>query len=62
MNIIPAQTHPMSLADWMAVPDDVKAGVFEEVDALYSQGIAERHWAWPFVEPFLSAEAERAVS
>jgi len=62
MNIIPAPADPMSLADWLAVPDDVKAGVFEEVDALQTQGIAEQHWAWRFVEPFLSAEAARAAS
>ncbi len=61
MNIIPAPTNPMSLAKWLAIPDDVKAGVFEEVDALHSQGIAEQHWSWPFVEPFISAETERAV-
>ncbi len=62
MTIIPAPADPMSLADWRTIPDDVKAGVFEEVDALHAQGIAEQHWAWPFVEPFLGAEAERAVS
>jgi hypothetical protein len=62
MNIIPAPADPMSLADWLAVPDDMKAGLFEEVDALRSQSIAEQHWAWRFVGPFLSAESERAVS
>ena len=62
MNIIPAPTHPMSLADWLAIPDDVKAGLFEEVDALHSQGMAEQHCAWRFVQPFLANEAERAVS
>lgn len=62
MNIIPAPAEPMSLADWLAVPNDVKAGIFEEIDALHSQGIAEQHWAWRFVEPFLVDESERAVS
>lgn len=62
MNILLAPADPMSLADWLAVPDDVKAGVFEEVDALHLQGIAAQHWAWPFVQAFLADESERAVS
>ncbi|GAC1677801.1 MAG: hypothetical protein NVS9B2_28890 [Steroidobacteraceae bacterium] len=62
MNIIPAPADPMSLADWLAIPDDVKAGIFEEVDELHSQGIAKQHPAWRFVQPFLADEAERAVS
>lgn len=62
MNIIPAPADPMSLADWLAVPDDVKADILEEVDELHSQGFAEQHWAWPFVAPFISAETEGAVS
>lgn len=62
MNIIPAPADPMSLAEWLAISDDVKAGIFEEVEALNAQGIAEQHPAWRFVQPFLAAEAERTVS
>lgn len=60
MNLTSTPAHSMSLADWLAIPDDVKAGIFEEIVELYPQGTAEQHWAWSFVRPFLIAESGRA--
>ena len=45
-------TAPMSLAEWRAAPDDVKAGVFEEIQEWREQDRAEQHWAWGLVQPF----------
>ena len=47
---------PMSFAEWRALPDDIKAGVYEEIDEMREQDRAEHHWAWPFVQPFLDHE------
>ncbi len=49
-------TTPTSLAEWRRLPDDVKAGIFEEIDEMREQDRAEQHWAWPFVQPFLDHE------
>jgi hypothetical protein len=49
-------TTPTSLAEWRRLPDDVKAGIFEEIDEMREQDRAEHHWAWPFVQPFLDQE------
>ena len=49
-------THPMTLAEWRAAPDDVKAGVFEEIQELREQEREDQHWAWPFVQPFFDHE------
>lgn len=57
MNLTSNSFNSMNLADWLAIPDDVKAGIFEEIVELHPQGAAEQHWAWPFVAPFLIAES-----
>ncbi|MBL6751419.1 MAG: hypothetical protein ISP90_12900 [Nevskia sp.] len=49
-------TQAMSLAEWRAAPDCVKAGVFEEITELREQDRADQHWAWPFVQPFFDHE------
>ena len=49
-------TRPMNLADWRRLPEDVKAGIFEEIDEMREQDRADHHWAWPFVQPFLDHE------
>jgi hypothetical protein len=56
MNDFTITTHPMTLAEWQAAPDDVKAGVFEEIAELREQDRADHHWAWPFVQPFFDLE------
>lgn len=45
-------TSPMSLAQWRAAPDDVKAGVFEEIQEWREQDRHKQHWAWDLVQPF----------
>ena len=47
---------PMSLAEWRALPDDIKAGVYEEIVEMREQDRADQHWAWPLVHPFLDGE------
>ncbi len=49
-------TTPTSVAEWRRQPDDVKAGIFEEIDEMREQDRADQHWAWPFVQPFLGDE------
>ena len=49
-------SRPKSLAEWRALPDDVKAGIFEEISELREQDRHEQHWAWCFVQPFLDFE------
>jgi len=44
--------QPMRLAEWRALPDDVKAGVFQEIVELQEQDAAEHHWAWSYVRSF----------
>ncbi|MDB5986769.1 MAG: hypothetical protein JWR16_1822 [Nevskia sp.] len=48
--------RPTTLADWLALPDDVMAGIFEEIEELRQRGTAQHHWAWRFVQPFLNHE------
>lgn len=57
MNLTSTPGNSMRLTDWLAIPDDVKAGIFEEIVELHPQGTAEQHWAWAFVRPFLIAES-----
>jgi len=47
----------MSLAEWRLLPDDVKAGVFQEIVELQEQDAAEHHWAWSFVRSFFEHES-----
>ena len=56
MNDFTIATQPMTLAEWRAAPDDVKAGVFEEIVELREQDRADQHWAWPFVQSFCEEE------
>ena len=44
--------QPMTLAEWRVAPDDIKAGVFEEIMELRERDRADQHWAWPLVQPF----------
>jgi len=49
------QTNPtqtMTPMEWRLLPEDVKAGVFEEIEELRERGGAEQHWAWEFVRSF----------
>ncbi len=39
---------------WLSIPEDVMAGIFEEVQELLDEGSAESHWAWQFVAPALA--------
>ena len=48
--------RPTTIREWRALPDDVKAGIFEEISELREQDRAEQHWAWCFVQPFLDFE------
>lgn len=48
--------RPRTFAEWRALPDDVKAGIYEEIVEMMEQEQAERHWAWCFVQPFLDFE------
>ncbi len=45
-----------TFAEWRALPDDVKAGVYEEIVEMMEQERADQHWAWPFVQPYLDHE------
>jgi hypothetical protein len=49
-------SRPRTVQEWRALPDDVKAGIFEEITELREQDRAEQHWAWGFVQPFLDFE------
>ncbi|MDB5985661.1 MAG: hypothetical protein JWR16_714 [Nevskia sp.] len=49
MNITPESNNKLSLTEWLALPEDVMAGIFEEIDELHERGNAEQHWAWAFV-------------
>jgi len=48
--------RPKSLAEWRALPEDIKAGIFEEIAEMQEQERADQHWAWAFVQPFLDFE------
>lgn len=45
--------RPKTQAEWRALPEDVMAGVFEEIMEWREQDRAEHHWAWPFVAAFI---------
>ena len=47
------QVDAEARAFWLAQPEDVIAGIFEEIEAMVESGTAELHWAWPFVAPAL---------
>ena len=49
-------SRPRTIREWRALPDDVKAGIFEEIAELREQDRAEQHWAWCFLQPFLDFE------
>ena len=48
--------RPTNFAEWRALPDDVKAGIYEEIVEMMDQERADQHWAWCFVQPFLDFE------
>lgn len=48
--------RPRTLAEWRALPDDVLAGIFEEIAEMREQDRADQHWAWDFVQPFFDNE------
>ncbi|WP_157572601.1 hypothetical protein [Nevskia soli] len=49
-------SRPTTVREWRALPDDIKAGIFEEISELREQDRHDQHWAWPFIQPFLDFE------
>lgn len=45
--------RPKTQAEWRALPEDVMAGVFEEIMEWREHDRADQHWAWPFVAAFI---------
>ncbi len=45
---------PDARRHWLSIPEDVMAGIFEEIQELLEEGSADTHWAWEFVAPALA--------
>ena len=48
--------RPKTWIEWRSLPEDVMAGILEEIEEFYWQDRAEQHWAWPFVAPLFDDE------
>jgi hypothetical protein len=60
MSTLETTFRPTTVIEWRSLPDDILAGIFEEIEEQYWQNRAEEHWAWPFVAPFLNPKSGRA--